>query len=210
MLKINVKSNVKKFTRNLNNIQRKQIPFATARALTWTAGAAQTDIQKKIPKTFQTTRKWWLKQQPTGVKVRPAKKNALTATVYTNAYFAKLQEEGGLKAPFKAGGLLIPSDKVPKYGRKAGGARKVLQQKKVLKRGGMAGGDPVITLKSGKRGVFRRRTKKRLPIELMYTYVPQASVRGRFGFKKTAATAAKRDFEKLFAKSLNMALKSAR
>ena len=81
MISINVKSNVKQFTKGLRRIEKKQIPFATARALTWTAQDAQKWLIKKIPSIFNVNKKWWLKQQPTGIKIKPAKKNDLVSSV---------------------------------------------------------------------------------------------------------------------------------
>ena len=132
MISINVKSNIKQFTRDLSRIEKKQVPFATARALTWTAQDVQKWLIKKIPSIFNVTKKWWLKQQPTGIKIKPAKKNHLVSSIYTKAYFANLQEEGGTKIPIKSKKLLIPSKKVPKSRRKAGGAALMLKGKKVF------------------------------------------------------------------------------
>jgi hypothetical protein len=210
MFSLSVKSDVKQLTRHLDKIQKKQVPFATARALTWTVKEMQADISRQIPDIFNTTRKWWLAQQPTGIKITPAKKTELVAAVYCRAPFLHLQEYGGIKIPFRGRGLLVPSPLVPKYGRKAGGAIKVLNGKKILRAGGTAGGDPVVHAPSGTRGVFRRKGKARLPIERLYAYTPNAHILPRFGFRRMAAHKARQRFAANFNKSLAMALKSAR
>jgi hypothetical protein len=210
MFSLSVKSDVKQLTRHLDKIQKKQVPFATARALTWTVKEMQADIIHKIPNIFNTTRKWWLARQPTGIKIKPAKKNDLVATVFSQAYFLRLQEYGGIKLPFRGRGLLVPSPLVPKYGRKAGGAKKVMAGKKVLRAGGRSGGDPVVHAPSGTRGVFRRKGKARLPIERLYAYTPSAHILPRFGFRRMAAHKARQRFAANFHKSLAMALKTAR
>lgn len=210
MIAFNVKSNVKQFVKGLDRIQKRQVPFATTRALTWTAKEAQKKLQDAMPSTFNVTKKWWLAKQPTGIKVKSAKKADLEAVVYTLAYFAKLQEDGGIKLPFAGRGIMVPGAKVPKYGRKAGGATKVLAGKKILRSGGTGAGDPVVSMPSGKRGVFRRRGKKRLPVDLLYSYVPRAHIRARMRFKARAYHTSVKAFDRLFAKSLSMALKTAR
>jgi hypothetical protein len=210
MIEFNLKSDVKRLTRKLNAIQRRQVPFATARALTWTAKAAQGDLQAHMPVVFNVTRKWWLAKQPTGIKIKPATKATPIALVYTGAYFAGLQEEGGVKHPFKGRGLLVPTDKVPKYGRRAGGAKKVLAGKKILRRGGVAGGDPIVRMPNGCLGVFRRRGKKRLPIDRLYSFKGEAHIPARMNFRAYAAKMVQREFAKIFEKSLSMAIKSAR
>lgn len=196
MISINVKSNVKQFTRHLTKIEKKQIPFATARALTWTAQDVQKWLIKKIPAIFNVTKKWWLKQQPTGIRIKPAKKNHLISSVYTKAYFAPLQEEGGTKRPTRSKNLVIPTKKVPKSRRKSGGATAMLKGKKVF---------------STSRGIYRRKGgKKSKSLELLYHKESSANVKPRFNFKRTAHTIATRMFKRNFLKSLASALKSAR
>jgi hypothetical protein len=196
-MRINVKSNVKEFTRHLNRIEKKQIPFATARALTWTAQDAQKEIISRIQAVFRNKKKWWLKQQPTGIKIIPARKTRLVSTVYTDAYFANLQELGGTKRPHRSKVLLIPTDKVPKSRRKAGGAATMLTQKNVF---------------STPRGIYRRKggkKRKNQTIELLFHKSGTAQIRPRFHFKSTAGHASER-FKVNFIKSLHQALKTMR
>lgn len=242
MMSLSVMSNVKDFARHLDKVQKKQLPFATARALTWTAKESQKEIAAAMPRTFNVTKKWWTQKQPTGIKVKSAKKADLEAIVYTTAYFMKLQEEGGIKFPFRGRGILVPTALTPKYGRRSGGSKKLIAGVKVLKfkKGTKAGAggkrstsadkvgktrrrkrkkiarpelvnaDPVATMPSGARGVFRRKGKKRLPIERVYSYVPRARIRERMRFKERAFRTSLKTFDNLFAKSLSMALKTAR
>lgn len=241
-MQLNVMSNVKDFSRYLTKVQRKQVPFATARALTWTAKESQKAIADAMPRTFNVTKKWWLQKQPTGIKVKSAKKAELEAIVYSMAYFLKLQEEGGTKIPMKGRGILIPTQLTPKYGRRSGGAGKLIAGKKVLKfkkktSAGKGGGrtnkagtfgktrkrkrrkttrpelttaDPIATMPSGARGVFRRRGKNRLPIDRVYSYVPRARIRSRLRFKARAYHKSLKVFDAMFSRSLAMALKTAR
>jgi hypothetical protein len=210
MIALNVKSNIKEFTRYLTGIQKKQVPFATARALTWTAKDAQKHLQDAMPTTFNTSRKWWLAKQPTGIKIKTATKLHLVAEIYTTAYFLQLHEEGGIKIPYESRGILIPTALTPKYGRKSGGATKVLAGKKILRRGGRSTGSPITRAKSGMRGVFRRKGKKRLPVELLYSYVPTAKIKPRLHFKSRAGQKAALTFNANFKRSLSLALKTAR
>ncbi|MDY6790521.1 MAG: hypothetical protein SWH54_04550 [Thermodesulfobacteriota bacterium] len=196
MISINVKSNVKQFTRHLTRIEKKQVPFATARALTWTAQDVQKWLIKKIPSIFNVTKKWWLKQQPTGIKIKPAKKNYLVSSIYTKAYFANLQEEGGTKRPTRSKNLVIPTKKVPKSRRKAGGAAVMLKGKKVF---------------STARGIYRRKGgKKSRTIELLFHKERSANIKPRFNFRQTAHSIATRMFKRNFLRSLAGALKTRR
>ena len=196
MIGLSVRSNVKEFTRGLDRVQKRQVPFATARALTWTAQDAQKEIIIKIPSIFNITKKWFLKQQPTGIKITPAKKLRLIASVYTVAYFAKLQEFGGTKRPRKGKNLLIPTERVPKSRRKSGGAGIMLKQKKTF---------------STKTGVYRRKgPKKKSVVELLFWRSRDADIKPRFGFRRMAREIAKRRFARNFKRSLSKALATAR
>jgi len=200
-LELSVKDDVDEFVKRLNNIQRKQIPFATAISLTKTAQAGQKNVQGVIPHHFKVTKRWWLKQQPTGIKIIPATKFRLVATVYTNAHFAELQEEGGTKRPFKSGKIAIPSVNVKtRKLRKSGGARDATGRNKVF----------FTKLKSGKSAIFRRKGKKRGTAELMYTLDTKAQVKRRFGFKKVLRKSVQKNFKRIFAMQLTKALRSAR
>ena len=52
MITINVEADIKEATRWLSDIQKKQIPFATAKALTDTAKAVQADLKREMLQEF--------------------------------------------------------------------------------------------------------------------------------------------------------------
>ena len=191
-----VKSNIKEFSRWMNNVEKKQLPYATAVALTRTAQDVQSYIIDAITRIFNVTKKWWLKQQPTGIKIKSAKKTDLHSSIYTNAYFADLQEDGGTKRPHDNRTMAVPTDNTPKSRRKSGGAKTMMQQKKTF---------------SIASGIYRRKGKgKNSTLEKLFTYTKTASIRPRFNFKSMAMRIASRQFPKRFAESLTKALKSAR
>ena len=206
-MKVNITSNIKEFTRDLKWHERKSMPFVTALALTRTAQDVQKAIILRVPRIFNVTKKWWLKQQPTGIKIKPAKKGiSPTAEVYTKAHWGQRQEEGGIKTPHTGSHILVPTKNVPKYGRKAGGAKKIIAGKKAIKHSG----NPIITLSSGKKVIARRKGKKRNPIEIMYNVVPRAVIIARWGFKMTAKAQALRHFPRELKKAYAYAVKHRR
>ena len=196
MLQITVKDNIAEFTRDLSNIQKRQIPFATSRALNDTAIHAQEAVVGRITRIFQNRKRWWLKQQPTGIKVEFSRKNKLSAAVYSNAYFLPLQEDGGLKKPKTARQLAVPFPKVPKKFHKAGGARELLASNRKAF--------------STPEGIFRRKGKKRYPIEPMFHYTPTANVSPVLRFDTTIEQTVDRVFMLNFSNRLEQALASAR
>lgn len=180
--KIEVRDNLVDFERKLTKLEKKDLPFATAVALTRTMQDAQTSIIRAIPHIFRTTKKWWLKQQPTGVKIRGANFRAakLTASVFTKAYFAALQEDGGIKTPHRGKLLAVPTASVPKSRRKSGGARKTMNLKKAV---------------ANRWGIYLKKGGKKNPrLEKQFTWAKQAVVPARFGFKAIAAKVTRRRF----------------
>ena len=191
-MQLKIKSNVNQVAKWLTESQKKHVPKATAKALTFTAQDAQTAIQDAIPSRFRVTKKWWLKQQPTGIKIKSATPGNLTAVVYTLAYFAALQEYGGIKTPHESRTLAIPSDKVPKSRRKSGGAAIMMKQKKTF---------------ANKRGIYRKKGgKKSRTIERLFTFKRSAHIRARFGFERTARQVAVAKFDRIFLRVLGKSI----
>jgi hypothetical protein len=75
-MQISVKADIKELTRKLNRIQKKQIPFATAQALTWTAQDVRTDLYRNMKKVFDNPTKFIV---PGNIE-KPGKKGALFMT----------------------------------------------------------------------------------------------------------------------------------
>jgi hypothetical protein len=176
-----LKDNIKEFTRDLNDIQRKQVPYATSRAINDTAVQGQDAVIAAIPRVFNNLKKWWLKQQPTGIKVKFSNKQNLHAAVHTSAYFAQIQEEGGTKQPRRAKNIAVPTAKVAKKYRTSHGAREMMDAQKNVFR--------------TPKGVFKRTGKKRYPIVLLWSFTPSAKVKPRFRFYDTLKATVMRRFE---------------
>ena len=194
IMELSVISNIKQVTKQLGVIERRQIPFAASRTLNKVAVAAQSSIVQAIPHIFNNRKKWWGKTQPTGIKVKFASKYELVSAVYTRAYFATIQEEGGIKKPHSGMHLAIPASNVPKKFRKSNALSKEQGNSRIFKS------------KSGKS--ILRRTGK-LGIQKLYTLSPQAHVRARFGFKRIAYKVFNRRFDDIFKKQLDYALRTA-
>ena len=207
-MRINITSNIKEFEKDLLWHEKKSMRFVTALALTRTVQVVQKAIIRRVPRIFHVTKKWWLKQQPTGIKIKRAnyKKINPYAEVFTKAHWAMKQEEGGIKTPYTGAHILVPTKVVPKYGRKAGGASKIIAGKKAIKHNG----NPIITLSSGRKVIARRKGKKRNPIEIMYNVVPRAVIIARWGFKMTAKAQALRHFPRELKKAYAYAVKHRR
>jgi hypothetical protein len=180
--RIEVQDNLVDFERKLTMLEKKDLPYATAVALTRTVQDAQGSIIQAIPHIFRTTKKWWNKNQPTGVKIRGANFKAakLTASVFTSAYFAALQEAGGIKTPHRGKLLAVPTPAVPKSRRKSGGARKTLSLKNAF---------------ATPWGIYTKKGGKKNPkLVKQFAWATHAVIPGRFGFRTMAAKVARRRF----------------
>ncbi|MGC0371853.1 MAG: hypothetical protein DGJ47_000554 [Rickettsiaceae bacterium] len=192
---ISIETNIKEVSKNLDHLQRKQLPFASSKALNKIAVKSQDEIIKMIPTVFNNRKKWYGKNQKTGVKVRFSNKYELVAAVFTRAYFAKIQEEGGVKLPYSGNSLAVPMKDIARRFYKSNALKKERDNGRIFKS------------RSG-RHILRRVGKKQ--VKKLYSLVPHANVRARFGFVKTAHTVFHRRFEKIFYEQLEYALKTAK
>lgn len=103
---IQVKVNADLVNRRLTDLEQKQLPFATARALTWLAMDVQKEERRELPRRF-TIRNTWVAK---GIRIKPAKKTRLVAEVYSRDDFMERQEEGGTKRPKQGQHLAVPVD----------------------------------------------------------------------------------------------------
>lgn len=108
MLSLDVQANLKPLMKGLDDLAKKQIPFATARALTAVAKKVQAAEKEALTEVFD--RPTLFTQRSIGVKA--AKKADLTATVYVKdvaAQYLEPFEVGGQHhlPPSKRGGTLL-------------------------------------------------------------------------------------------------------
>ena len=203
-MKIAVKTNLKVVDRNLLNMHRKQIPFATAGALTSTA----FDVRKElVEKTYQRAFHLRNSRFPAVVtNVKKANKQNLTATVGNIKGDAKdylvRHAEGGTKRP-DGKHLAVPtvltkrtaSGAVPKGQR----PRTLLKKKRAF-----------VTTIQGTPVIAERQGKKAYPIRIKYVLIPRASIKKSLPFFTAAERIVKKCFDRNFAKSFAFATKTAR
>jgi hypothetical protein len=77
VIRIDVSDNIREVTRGLDDLARRQVPFATAQALTDTAKGVQAALQKEIKSVFDRPTPW-IQRSPV---IERATKSSLTATV---------------------------------------------------------------------------------------------------------------------------------
>ncbi len=193
-MRIRVASDVERFTTGMDDAARRHLPFAIARALTWTAQDAQTEVREDLPKRY-TLRNNWVKN---GIRITPAKKDDLRSVVGSLEPFMKRQETGGTKKARDHSRVAVPVNArrnkraaIPKGQRPAAlkGKPKIF----------------TITTASG-TGIMRRVGKKRYPLQLLYWLKRGVQVKPSFGFKVTTSTTVRDRFGPNFVESLSRAM----
>lgn len=181
---------------------RKQIPFATSRAINVVAEQAQAEETVGIFDRFHVRRDARIR---TAVRRRNSTKRGLEAELTIADPFLIQHEDGETRKP----GDVYPSlvHPVAEKEKRVGVVRGSTSPKALLKSGRKGF---VATMKNGKVGVFRRLTKKRLPIELVFALEKQSKLHRLLKFGATVGTVVARDFEKAFGAELARAMRTAR
>jgi len=203
MMEINVKADYDGLRRRLNTMQQKQLPFAFSQALNDTA----FDVRKRIvevtyPRSFEVRNRSFARAS---FRVNKASKRNLVASVEDklNRGNLKMHAEGGTKKP-RGSSIAVPSD-IMKAKRRAKGIPKGQRPRQILEQPGAF----IAVMKSGKKGIWKRRGKKRLPIDLLYSFQTSAEIKKAFPFYKDAESIVRKRFNDRFNANLRRALRSA-
>ncbi len=183
-----------------DDLVNKQLPFATARALTLTAQDAQAAIRQSMPQNF-TIRNAWSQRgiiiQPANKNVIPARSAVMVGDIWNYLF---LQESGGDKTPRSSQHLAVPEDirsSPMQILRASLRPKELLQRKDVF----------VKDLGGGNQAIFQRLPGKRL--QLLYILVPDAHIRSRLGLADTALKVGTARWPINFAASMQVALATA-
>lgn len=196
---VRVSANVKAVRRWLTDIERRQVPFATAQALNATAFEVRSEIVgKTFPQAFDVKARGFARA---AFRVDKASKRLPRASVFDRLGRANLalHAEGGTRRP-RGAALAIPQT----IKRTAGGRVPKGKTPRALK---------------GKRTVFKAPTRTgnmgiwertRSGTRLLYTLAPEAKIARRFRFYEDAAKVARKRFDANFRTALARALATAR
>lgn len=197
---LSVKHDVAQVTRWLTDIQKKQIPFATANALNDTAFAARSELMKQAPQKLDRPTPFTVK----AFQVQKAKKLNLAAVVFVEPKryeYLKYQIDGGTReAKGKGVGLPTANKKLDQYGNIPG-----------RQRGLIKGKNQFIATIRGISGVWERYgSKRKSQTRLLVAFEKSVKYKPRFPFYKIVDAVAKKSFADYFRKRLDQALRSAK
>lgn len=196
-MQITITHNIDKVIQHLNDISRKQLPFAYAKALTMTAQDVQKTVLETLPSTFTLRTGWWKPSNKYGFKVKAATKTNLQSEVYTIAPWMILQEEGGTQTPRKKF-LAIPTDQVKRTKRDL---IRATQKPYALKR------SFIVTTKTGQKLLLQRKSKN--TIQTMYVFEKKAEIKPVLHFYRTGQIMALARFKVNFAQAFSEAIRTA-
>ncbi len=201
-LRLNIDSNATQVQRAIQGLS-KQLPFATAGALTTTAFDIRKAMVKTIyPASFDVKNRGFASAM---FRVDKAHKKKLEARLYDrfgSDYMAN-QAEGGVKKK-RGQYVAVPSTDRPRVSNKStyerNKPRTVLTRPKAF-----------VQQAKGSTMILERRTKKRYPLKKLYVlHTGNPRIPKRFPFYERGHAIAKMRIEKNFAKSFARAKKTAK
>ena len=198
---LNIKSDIKKATRFLTKMQKKQIPFATSLALNASAVSIQKVEKQKIVRDLDNPTPATVKS----IRVSRSTKRNLNASVFVLPWAAKYlryQIEGGTRAPRGRTEAVPVAIRLNKYGNIIG--RRQGKLKKLIGRG-----DTFSATINGVSGIWQRARGKRRnkDIKLLVAYEQRVTYRARFPFYQYASNTLNRVWRGQFNRAMRRALK---
>lgn len=195
--------------RKMIALEKRQLPFSAALALTRLAQAAQQEVRFGLPSRFKL-RSSWVQQ---GVRITPARKSDwphTQATVGSRDPFMVLQETGGTKRPRHAEALALPGKQEEGMLRGAGGRIPKGRRPRALLRKRRYFFQLIRDVQSSNRGmraILQRAGASRYPLRVVYVFRPAGKIRARFGFGQTVTHVVHAQREEKFNTALEYALR---
>lgn len=212
MIQIKIKADTKRVKKWLRKVEKKQIPFATARAITQTLQVAKKDLIRQLDKDINRPTPFTRR----GFRVDGANKQTLTGRVFIlpiQARYLAFQIFGGVKLP-KGTALALRPIK-PGAGRislnRFGNVPPAQRPRNQLAKGAFS-----ATI-NGVSGIWRAPTKtksgkirKGSRMQLLFAYERQAVYRKRYRFFERGQNSIRVNWPRIFERSFKQALRSAR
>lgn len=202
MITISINADLSRVAAQLDAIGSRQATFAVAKALTATAKNVQAAVREEMPRRF-TLRRQWIVQ---GIRIIPATKANLTATIYSrDSSFMARQEFGGVKVAQQPGGkhVAVPMPAVRRT--KTGIIAKADLPASLGDRAF------VIKAKNGRTYLAKRFARgNRAGVQLLYELKKQTLVKPRLGLMEIGEREAVRMFGDNLRDAIEYAMRTAR
>jgi hypothetical protein len=220
---ISIRSNIKQIQKKLSEFAYKQLPFATATALTALAKSVQADEIKNLQSVLKSPSPFTLRS----VRMTAARKSNLTATVFV------MDKAAGYLAPYEVGGvhklnsraLLNPKDiGLNQYGQLRRAALSSLKGRSdifigpVKTKKGIINGvwqreaatASVINSRTGKTRVTKRGVNKSGALKLLIRFGDALPVKKHLGYQARARAVVNANFNVELGRALAKGMASAK
>ena len=212
MVTLSIRTNAKPAKQFLTNLQKKQIPFATARAITQTLQVAKVDVLKQLDKDIDRPTPFTRR----GFRILPANKRTLRGLLFImpkQADYLKYQIFGGARLPKGQALALRPAKPGPGGIRlnRYGNVPPSQQARALLAKGAFSATINGVAgiwqaPKKTKTGKIRKGSRMRL----LLAYERQAVYTPRYRFFERGQNSIRVHFPDIFAKSFRNAVLTAR
>lgn len=186
-------------TRALDDLAKRQVPFAVAQGLNTTAQLIAKAEERKLPSIFDKPTPFTKK----AFGVKQARKSSLSAVVFVKpiqASYLKIEEDGGTRQPKKQAIVIPRAIRRDQHGNMARNALRNLKRRKDIFIGKPEGAKMA--------GFYRRLPDDKMQPLVLFTGA--ARYKPRFGFKRRATATAGRIWPPVFRDALGKALATAR
>lgn len=198
MLSISFAAEFQRFALTLNDLGRKQLPFAAAKALTRTAQTARDEVVRGMPTAFDRPTPFTTR----GITIISARKTRLEASVLVKdiqAEYLRLQEAGGMRQPKKRALITPRGVKLNQYGNIAQRGLARIKAKKTTFVGTVRG-----------VGGFWERNDAEDTVRLLARFDGPKQVTPHPFFFPRVEAVMRRDFDRLLGDAIAHAMASAR
>lgn len=191
-----IEANIPEAVMQFDRLRSKQVPFATALALTTTLKDSQTAVRARL-RTIFTLRTPWLERE---VRIEPARKDRLEGAIKHRFGPLRYHEEGATKRP-QGTALAIPS-RVLRQAAPRGVIRGRRRPREILRQRN-------VYVDSAKGQILRRRPRGQAP-QVLYVFTRSAWIKPGLEFAETTGRTFARRWPGNFGKALGKALATQR
>lgn len=188
------------FLKQLNDVERRQVPFAISLTLNETIDDVESNTRKRLPRVLDRPTPFTQR----GLMTRKATKRRLLASVgfkRIQSAYLKFQEDGGERRPRRRAIPIPVGQRLNKYGNMPRAAIK-----RLLARPGVFSGEV-----RGVAGIWqRKRTRGQRGLKLLIAFKPRATYQPRLKFHEGALKTTRARIGINWRRSFARALKTAR
>ena len=207
-MQIKVKDNIKEFTKGLNNVQKKQIPFALSVAINNTLFDMKKTNERKIDTIFEGGATRYTKRQFRFKKSTKRDPVGIFFITKEGEQYLKYQIDGGIRTP-RGSAVIVPFKKNVRL-NKFGNLSKAKSPQALLAKNNVFSANI-----KGVGGIYQRskymKSIQNSKVKLLLAYEDQTNYTNpRYPFYETNKKIANRVFGRNFKRALARALKTAR